>query len=187
MQAEEVLVGVLYSVFPLDAKSRTGLARYGVKDVPVEDGRNPTPADVREALAELSEFRADDEVATASESWCVTVELAGAPEEGPWTHLRASPYVAENEPVELSFEKGWPDLVVRIMARLAERCGTLVLVPDTGEAPLVVPSGADPKSCCGNGSTERIRWPAALAANGYSSASQVTSLSVGRIQPDPSA
>ena len=137
-------MGVLYSVLPLDARTRKALAQYGVTEVPAEEGRNPTPAEVRGTLGELPGYRVQYETPSIEDgSWGATVEDAANPEEGPWTHLRSREYAGEREPIELGFEKGWPDLIVRIVVRLTEACGTLVIVPDTGEAPLVVSRGSD--------------------------------------------
>ena len=54
-------MGVLYSVLPLDARTRKALAQYGVTEVPAEEGRNPTPAEVRGTLGELPGYRVEYE------------------------------------------------------------------------------------------------------------------------------
>lgn len=52
-------------------------------------------------------------------------------------------YPGELAPAEIAFHKGWPEVVFAVVASLAETCGTLVIFPDTGGAPAVVPPGAD--------------------------------------------
>ena len=138
-------MGVIYSVFPLDDKFRAALSEYDQQDEGWPDGRNPSIAEVRHALDGLIGFKADFEPTPVSGgAWGATIEDATHPEEGPWTTLRTLNYIDEAVPTEIYFEKGWPDLIVSTVARLAKTCGTLCLVPDTGEAPLVVHSGADP-------------------------------------------
>jgi hypothetical protein len=57
--------------------------------------------------------------------------------------LRVLRYPGELAPAEIAFHKGWPEVVFAVVASLAETCGTLVIFPDTGGAPAVVPPGAD--------------------------------------------
>jgi len=137
-------VGVTYGVHPMDQRLRAGLPEYGLADVQYPDGRNPRLTEIHRVLEELSGFKAEYDPAPAKgHSWGVTIEDAVQPEKGPWAHLRTLHYSSEDEFIEIYFEKGWPDLIVRIVAALAAICGTLCIVPDTGDAPLVIPAGAD--------------------------------------------
>lgn len=136
-------MGVLYSVLPLNNNWRAALTDYGVVDRGWPDGRNPRLAEILEVVNSIPDFVATPDVPPAAGgSWGITVEHAGDPENGAWTQLRTLSY-SEVEPIEFYFEKGWPELIVEILARLANHCGTLCVVPDTGEAPLPVPAGAD--------------------------------------------
>lgn len=134
-----------YGLYPLDQRFRAALPEYGLPDPPYPDGRNPSLKDVRQVLDHLPGFRAEYEPPpTRPRSWGVTIEDAMHPEDGPWAHLRTLRYRPEDQSTDFYFEKGWPDLIVRIVAQLASLCGTLCIVPDTGEAPLIVPAGVDP-------------------------------------------
>ena len=52
---------------------------------------------------------------------------------------------AEDEfhPTRLGFSGGSPEVMVRILERLAQRCGTQILLPDTGWPAIVVTPGMD--------------------------------------------
>jgi hypothetical protein len=45
---------------------------------------------------------------------------------------------AEDKPHPIWFEKGSPALILEILKRLAKHCGPLVVIPDTGDAPIAV-------------------------------------------------
>ncbi len=136
-------MGVLYSVLPYDARMREAVKKLGYAGpFPGGEGRNPTPAEIRHVVAGLDGFKASyNDPPTMGQLWQVTVEDALDPDTGRWTLVNMSKYAGENVPEDIWFEKGWPDLIVRILLRLATTCGALVVVPDTGEAPLVVAVG----------------------------------------------
>jgi len=138
-------MGVLYFVFPVDDKARAALPDLGVDDAPPEDGRNPTPTEIRAVLGALQGFRCTyTEEPVIGSMWQATVEDAHDPERGAWTLINVSKYPGETQQAELWFEKGWPDLMLQIMVGLAGICGPLFIFPDTGGAALVVRRGDDP-------------------------------------------
>jgi hypothetical protein len=53
---------------------------------------------------------------------------------------------AEDKPHPIWFEKGSPALILEIVKRLAKHCGPLVVMPDTGEAPIAVTADASVKT-----------------------------------------
>jgi hypothetical protein len=133
-------VGVLYSVWPLDDRMREALAQLGHRGTPSQaDGRNPTPAEIRRVVGGLSGFKCSfNDPPRLGRIWQACVEHAGDPDRGGWTLINMSQYAGERAPADIWFEKGWPDLIVQIAIGLAEACGPLVIVPDTGESPLLV-------------------------------------------------
>lgn len=139
-------MGVLYSLFPLNDESRNKLATaYGIVDAGWPVGHNPRLAELLKTLDSLAGCRVVlDPSPVPGHAWGVTVEQATHPEDGPWTMLRTLHY-HESEPLEIYFEKGWPELIGEIVSVLAVRCGTFCIVPDTGDKPLIVPPGASPK------------------------------------------
>ena len=64
------------------------------------------------------------------------------PDNEPWTLLNVTNFNGdETAPHSIWFEKGWPSLILRIVQALSVNCGPLVVIPDTGCAPIVVNSG----------------------------------------------
>lgn len=47
-------------------------------------------------------------------------------------------YAGEDAACSLGFEEGWPDLIAAIVLEVSRRVGPLVLIPDTGDSPLVL-------------------------------------------------
>lgn len=136
-------MGVIYSVCPLDVDGRDLLLSYGVTGGPWPDGRNPRVSEIRRILDGLSEFEADyDPSPSPGRPWGVLISHRTRPDEAPWAHLCTLNY-DPTLPTEIYFEKGWPELIVRIVVALAEVCGSLCVFPDTGEAPLVAHPGSN--------------------------------------------
>lgn len=136
------LMGVIYSVFPLDDEIADYLRDMGIA-VPGVDrpARNPTPREVREVCASLTDCRAEILTPPKYDGWQVNLEGRAAPEREPWTVLQVSDFNGSEEaPHSIWFEKGWPELILRVVHGLARTCGPLVIIPDTGEDPAVVTS-----------------------------------------------
>ncbi len=138
-------MGVLYSVFPVDDKARGALPDLGVSDAPCENGRNPTPAEIRAVLGTLHDFKCTyTEQPAIGRTWQAMVEHTDDPDRGGWTLLNVSQYRGETQEAEFWFEKGWPDLILRIVVGLASKCGPFFILPDTGDAAVVVRPEDDP-------------------------------------------
>lgn len=132
-------MGVLYCVVPLDDEI-AGHLRDSGETVPTADepARNPTPREIRAVCDALRGQRVQYNVKPGS-FWQAVVEGATEPEREPWTLLNISKFSgSEEEPHEICFDKGWPSLILNIVQRLSIRCGPLVVIPDTGEAPIAV-------------------------------------------------
>jgi hypothetical protein len=133
-------VGVLYTVLPLTDDIRQWLRESGECDMPEGDGRHPTPAEVRKVISEMPGVIVEYYWAPPphAHAWQALVFTPIGPDEGPWTLANFSSFESEDEPSELSFEKGWPQLIIEILVRATRHCGPLVLIADTGDAPLVI-------------------------------------------------
>jgi hypothetical protein len=133
-------MGVLYTVLPLDDELATYLRDEGVHVPPCPKAtRNPTLLEVRAVCDRLDGFGTRYFVSQDAKHWQASIEGAANPEEEPWTLLNVSDFTGrEEEPQKIWFEKGWPSLILRILHGLVGSCGHLVLIPDTGEPPLVV-------------------------------------------------
>jgi len=133
-------MGVLYTVLPLDDELATYLRDEGAHVPPrPKTTRNPTLLEVRDVCDRLAGFRTEYFVSPDAKHWQASIEGAADPEQEPWTLLNVSDFTGrENEPQKIWFEKGWESLILRVLHRLAGPCGPLVLIPDTGEPPMVV-------------------------------------------------
>jgi hypothetical protein len=132
-------MGVLYTVVPLDDEI-AGYLRDSGGTVPTaaEPARNPTPREISAVCDALRGQRVHYNVNPGS-FWQAVVEGVTGSEREPWTLLNISTFSgSEDEPHPIWFEKGWPLLILDILQRLSVRCGPLVVIPDTGEAPIAV-------------------------------------------------
>jgi hypothetical protein len=132
-------MGVLYTVVPLDDEIADYLRDCGGA-VPNANrpARNPTPGEIRAVCDALRGQLVQYNVNPGS-YWQAVVEGATDPNSEPWTLLNISKFSgSEEEPHPIWFEKGWPSLILNILQRLSVSCGPLVVIPDTGEAPIAV-------------------------------------------------
>jgi hypothetical protein len=139
-------MGVLYSVFPLDDQLRNYLDSEGISfpdSVPA--GRHPKPGEIKAVLGALEGYEIEYSGGGLGEIWQAFVGHASEPDRE-WTLVNVLDYAGDDVPRSLHFEKGWPELIVRILVGLSRSCGTLVLVPDTGETPLIVTPETEPQS-----------------------------------------
>jgi hypothetical protein len=133
-------MGVLYTVLPLDDELARYLRGQGADVPPYQmTTRNPTLLEVRAVCDRLEGFCTRYFVPTDGKDWQATIEGAANPEQEPWTQLQVSNFTGrEDDPQSIWFEKGWESLILRVLHGLAGPCGPLVLIPDTGELPMVV-------------------------------------------------
>jgi len=80
--------------------------------------------------------------------WQAMITSVDDPESGWWTLLNITSRGEPDEPQEIWFEKGYPELIVEIVSRLTTQCGTLVVIPDTGCSPLIISPGDDSSELC---------------------------------------
>jgi hypothetical protein len=141
-------MGVLYIVTPTTGEVVDWLVDTGVT-LPVDNAsRFPLIAEIRDVLDSLEGFTSEYDDNGIGSSWQAMITSLEDPESGAWTRLNITHQKDPSEPQDIWFEKGHPELIVTIVSRLAVMCGTLVVIPDTGCPPLVVPAGADPDDLC---------------------------------------
>jgi len=132
-------MGVLYAIVPVDDEIADYLREMG-ESVPEADAapRNPTPREIRAVCDALPGQRVHYSFKFGA-FWQAVVEGAADPEQEPWTLLNIAEFSgSEDEPHPISFDKGWPSLILEIVRRLSVSCGPLAVIPDTGEAPIAV-------------------------------------------------
>jgi hypothetical protein len=134
-------VGLLYTAWALEPQLVSWLETLGIR--PSGPSRNPTPREVRAALESLEDFTVRYELVNG-DYWTAWVKHRQNPEDGPWTLVHISQIGGDDEERRVWFEKGHPDLIVRIIERLTHSCGTLVLTCDAGGTPIVITPGTNP-------------------------------------------
>src|SRR5262245_61044452 len=127
-------MGVFYFIQPFDEEMASLFEEMGAA-VPRSDepSRNPTPAEVRKVCSTLRDFKTEFNVKPKS-FWQAVIE-GKKRDEG--TILNVDDFKGgEDKPHAIWFEKGSPALILEIVKRLSKQCGPLVVVPDTGDAPI---------------------------------------------------
>ena len=127
-------MGVLYAVFPVAGEVKDWVVSEEIEHPAGLTGRLPTPAEVRRAVLGIEGVEAEECGPHPTGDWQISV---AAPQDR-WTLIDASGFTSDEEPCEIGFEKGWPDLIVEILHRLSGDTGPLFLVGDTGESGVVV-------------------------------------------------
>ena len=134
-------MGVGYTIIsladlPPDARGDSFFTDAGITfpTAPVA-ARRPAPRDVRAAVARLSDCVASCRATPTSLDIDVTCPATGA-----WAAIWIQDYAGpskEDQPCSLYVQKGWEDLVMRIVGELASVCGPFVVVIN-GEEPRLV-------------------------------------------------
>jgi hypothetical protein len=133
-------MGVLYLCLPLTTEPEMiQWLRQHELHIPTApgSGRNPTLREVRRVLETLAGYTVY--YAANDQFWQADIAAVANPEYAMSTTIIASHFTGdEGHPQRISFEKGTPELIIRIMTELAQMCGPLICVPDTGDTPIVV-------------------------------------------------
>jgi len=141
-------MGVLYTVMPPSHEVADWLHESGIPVSVDTSSRGPSIPEIREILNSLEGFSVEYTDNGIGSPWQAMVTSIVDPDSGGWTLLNISSRAEPEEPQEIWFEKGHPELIVEIVSRLAMRCGTLIVIPDTGCPPLVIAPGDDPEKLC---------------------------------------
>jgi hypothetical protein len=136
-------MGVFYIIQPFDDEMASFLQAMGAA-VPRSraPSRNPTPGEVRAVCSALRDFKTKFNVKPKSH-WQAVIDCT-TDDRGTILNLEKFKG-AEDEPHAVVFEKGSPSLILEIVKRLAKQCGPLVVIPDTGDAPIAVTATASVK------------------------------------------
>jgi hypothetical protein len=129
-------MGVIYTARPLDHEIARWLSARGVACPAGKSGRNPSVAEVRQALGEIVDVRYHQSAGPGGAGWQIDVMHRADPANGRWTSIVSSG--ERDERAAIAFHKGWSDLIIEIAYRLSARTGPLVLIPDTGDPPLAI-------------------------------------------------
>jgi len=135
-------MGTLYTIVPLDQQCADWLDTEGVSHPPVSDtARYPTPREISEELHRLADCSVSIVCDAQTHEWSAQIDTAA----GAWAQIRIRNFTSDDLPQEFYFTNGNPEVAFLVTERLAGRCGTLVVVDDSGSQPVVVAARADPK------------------------------------------
>jgi hypothetical protein len=134
-------MATLYTLLPFNETLRPWLQALGVDPGPETlTGRFPTPNEILAILKTLPDYQCEYFIGT--QTWQVTVSDLSAADDQVWASLVVTDYRGEpgedDRPHAFYFEKGWPELMIRILAALSQLTGPLVMIPTSGEEPTVV-------------------------------------------------
>lgn len=139
------VMGTIRVTFPLDAMIGAWLDELGISHPSsLPPSRRPTPAEVIDAVASLPSCThhvsrtstSIDIQIDCGDAWSHVVLHEEAPAQESKTDLCAPR--GDHVPCDISFYAGSEEVAIVLSRRLSERCGPLVLVPDTGVDPVVV-------------------------------------------------
>ncbi len=127
-------------VYPCTGEIRRWLAGHAIAcPASQRESRDPTPRDVRWAIRHLDGYVVT--VAVDGTRWRAVIAGVRRAYDQAW--LDAVGFTGDERlPVHLCFDGTAPLAILRLVERLARRCGTLVLIPDDAP-PAVVGAGAD--------------------------------------------
>ncbi len=143
-------MGVLYTVWNLNAEMRGYLDDLGVSYPMGELSRKPLLAEIVSTLEELSQYESTITDNGVGNRWGASIRDRNPDAGGRWTQLSISKLAPLDQPQDIVFEKGWPELIVHCLCQLTSQCGALVLIADCCGDPLVVFPDADPTSLYGS-------------------------------------
>ena len=139
-------MGVFYLVEPFEDEQREWLEEAGV-EMPQDAGkrRNPTPAEIRAVCDSLEGFGVEYNSSAKNKFWQANVEGNTKATRNRGTLLNIDNWGgSESRRYKIGFEKGDPDVSLKIVHGLTGKCGPLMIVPDSDE-PIVVWAEADVK------------------------------------------
>lgn len=127
-------MGVNYVVAPLDDEFREQLDEEEIEYPNVDKAsKNPSPKEVLKALSEFEGLAVESRF--ISKEWHAAIE--GEADDF-YTIARIDNCSGLNTEGYLTFEKGEPSMLLKIVKVLAKSTGPVGLVPDTGEYPAIV-------------------------------------------------
>lgn len=136
-------MGVIYVVQPLNDEVADLLTTIDIDHPNGVPSRNPTVREIVTVIEELPGYTVEYSGGNVGEFWQASVGKLPPPADARLTNLNIHKFQGMDEENEIAFEKGWPELIVDILIRIARHTGPLMLVADTSEYPIVIPGNAD--------------------------------------------
>lgn len=134
-QNERQAMGVLYTAWPVDQQMTEWLDELDI-EAPKAASRFPSKVETRNALGALRDLRIKYTDNGPGARWSAFIDCAD--DDTLWTVLHAEPKDGNDDVTEIHFEKGEPALILALLRDLSSVTGPIVLIADTGDAPVVV-------------------------------------------------
>lgn len=135
-------MSAMYSLFPLAEEMKSWLDEQSIAYPLNTESRNPLLTEIQSAIAQLEDYKVEETPIEVGKHWQAFIQNKDDPEHKGWAILNI--ICLTDGPNEMYFEKGWPDLIVKITVLLSRHTGPVVLICDAGDPPLVVTADADP-------------------------------------------
>jgi len=130
-------MGIMWVVWPLDGDMTSYLDSQEI-DYPEVPSRFPTGREIQEALQHLNGYDVEINDNGLSATWQAMITQSGEVAEPEWALLNISCHSGDDQPQKLIFEKGYEELIKKVLRLLVPRCGPLVLIDDAGGEPQVI-------------------------------------------------
>lgn len=137
-------MSVIHSIYPIDETMASDLNDESIEYPIGVASRNPFVEEIKAAISTLDVYSVEYTKEVIGKRWQAEIKHKTDPENMAWV-LLTIPKLQKGEN-EFFFESGWPDLILEVVIKIAEKTGPLVLISDADEMPLVVKPDADPKA-----------------------------------------
>lgn len=136
-------MGVSYLAYPLNRRNAEMVEQLPDGVVPSNDHRNPTPKEMRRICESLEGHTV--ELYRSGFAYDLQVDNAADPRNGPWAFVHFHDYIGdEDTPLQFSFDKGHPEVILAILCRAAKLCGPFIFFDDQIPETFVVTPDSNP-------------------------------------------
>lgn len=129
-------MGVVYIPLPLDADIKQWLNEENMAYPEDKPSRLPSLEEIKNVLSGLEGFDISFSEEKTGKLWEVLVEENNKKPQKQWTTLVIQELRKENN--EFVFEKGSPELILKILIKLTKYTGALLLATDSGHKPIII-------------------------------------------------
>ena len=132
---QRINMGVNWTILSeIDAETKEWLEESG-ENIPEAITRFPTGDEIIKVLESLDSFEYSVNSNGLGNLWQVTISDQ---KQEVWTMLCIPEFKGYEEENEFYFEKGHLDLILKVTKRLSQICGRFIVIPDTGEDPIII-------------------------------------------------
>ncbi|WP_039850529.1 hypothetical protein [Grimontia indica] len=134
-------MGAIYFVFPIEEEMAAWLTEEAIEFPKGMASRNPFLSEIKSALSSLDSFSVEFSDETLGEPWQANIEHEKDLENKGWALMNIGAlHKSQNK---IYFSSSWPEVILKILIKLTETTGPLVVICDSDWVPLVVEQAAD--------------------------------------------